>query len=82
MEKQLSIERLTEDNYSPWSNMMKLYLKSIGAWKFIEKSVAKPEQADELLFYRASAVISSAVGSELLYLVLTSDKDPESLAPC
>ena len=57
MEKQLSFERLTENNYSPWSNMMKLYLKSIGAWKFIENAIVKPEQADEPLFYRASAII-------------------------
>ena len=75
-------ERLTEDNYSPWSNMMKLYLKSIGTWKFIENAIVKPEQADEPLFYRAAAIISSAVGSQLSYLVLTSDEDPETSAPC
>ena len=62
--------------------MMKLYLKSIGAWKFIENAIMKPEQANEPLFYRASAIISSAVGSQLSYLVLTSDKDPETSAPC
>ena len=62
--------------------MMKLYLKSIGAWKFIENAIVKPEQADEPLFYRASAIISSAVGSQLSYLVLTSDEDPETSAPC
>ena len=82
MEKQLSFERLTANNYSPWSNMMKLYLKSIGAWKFIENAIVKPEQADEPLFYRASAIISSAVGSQLSYFVLTSDEDPEISAPC
>jgi hypothetical protein len=81
MEHKFALAALREDNYASWSNMMRLYLKSLNCWQFIEGKVAKPKESDVALFYRASAVISSSVSQELSYLVLTNEEIPESSSP-
>ena len=81
VENSLRMAPLTKSNYAAWSNTMKLCLRSIGAWHFIEGAVETPKDADALLFYRASTIIVSSVGPELSYLVLTSDEVPESSSP-
>ena len=81
VDKSIRVDRLTEENYQAWSNVMRLCLRSINAWRFIEAAVDCPKEEDLALFYRASAVIAGAVGPNLSYLVLTNDEVPESSSP-
>ena len=61
--------------------MICLCLQSIDAWGFVEGAVDKPKEVDVALFYKALAIIASAVGPKLSYLVLTNDEVLESSTP-
>ena len=81
VEKFIRVDRLTESNHQAWSNVMRLCLRSINAWRFIEGAIKQPKEEDLALFYRASALIASSVGPESSYLVLTNDEVPETSSP-
>ena len=59
VENSLRIVPLSESNYAAWANTMKLCLRSIGTWCFIEGAVETPKDADASLFYRTSTIIAS-----------------------